>query len=128
MRLRFVYEVHQFVVSGMKLNYIDPVSKPIMRSKLRQISVCQSRKLLRLCTTDLESGPPKSLLSPTTAKSVHRLDERFVIAVGIVVRKRTRLVEHLVRRVTQRIGKELGSVLLGDIRSHACRSATSPNC
>ena len=75
--LRFVNEAHQFVVGRMKLNHIDPVPKPIMRSKLWQISVCLSRKLLHLCATDHESGPPKSLLSPTAAKSIHRIDERF---------------------------------------------------
>jgi hypothetical protein len=52
MRLRFVYEAHQFVVGWMILNYIDAVPKPIMRSKLWQISVCLSRKLLHLCATD----------------------------------------------------------------------------
>src|SRR5690349_2907048 len=94
-----------------------------MRSKLWQISVCLSRKLLHLCAADLQSSAPKSLLSPAAAKCIHRLDERFVIAVSIVVRERTRLVEHLVRRVTQRIRKMLRSVLFIEISAHACYSS-----
>jgi hypothetical protein len=53
MGLRPIYEAHQFVIGGMKLDDIDPASKAIVRAKFRQMAVCLPREILHLLAADV---------------------------------------------------------------------------
>jgi hypothetical protein len=125
MSLRPKNETHQFVISGMKLDDVDPISETIMRPKLGEMAVRLPGEILHLLTADMHSGATKNSVCPIGTKHLQSFDEGPVTRVSVVVRESACLIQDFMCRVARRIGKIVWSSWFSSISAHCALLAES---
>ena len=103
MRLLSDGEAHELVPGRVELDLVDPVAEPVMRLEFRRMPVRLPGEELDMRAADRCAGLGKLGSAQSAPKARTIPPQGPVRAVGIVVGKGRRLVQHLVRGVTVRV-------------------------